>query len=533
MIAMDTAIGLAPHYQGYVDELSTHHVKGWLRNLADASQRLAYEVVLPGRWGERILAQGLADQFSETLVQVGVGDGLYAFRVKFRRKVSEAERERIFIRPKGSEQKLELAPGLVTAPPGNGPYQGFLDERSTRHVAGWVRDLSDLDRRVKVEIVIQRDGGEKVLARCTAKALVEDTLAALGDPFANYAFYIVFRKPLSAAERDSLFVRVAGGTHILEQAPAMRTAYEPIHHIALDIVNNCNLRCPFCVYDYEGVNKTEFMTDATFDAFAKLIPYVRDGNFWLSCLHEATMHPKLLEFIGRVPLEYRRKIFFTTNLAKRMPEEYFAFLASSGISHVNISIESMEPALYERMRKGARHPIFLQNWEKLLRHFAAVPNPPKLRYNIMAYRSNLEEIPGLIRLLREEKNAYQIEVRHTFSQSHIPLDFQKTEFMTSAEWKQLEEGLKEFPPTEVLQLWPPDGSGIEVIKEKPPEGVKEKNDIEKISIKGLRRLGIPRPFNLQASWDGSVKAYTEALLITYFKGNINKMKDPLKELLSL
>jgi pyruvate-formate lyase-activating enzyme len=531
---MDTAIGLAPHYQGYVDERSTHHVKGWLRNLNNAAQRLDYEVVLPKWGGERILARGTAEKFSDMLRQVGVGDGCYAFSVRFDHPLSAAERDRVFVRPAGSKHKLKLAPALVTTPPGNGPYQGFLDERSTRHVAGWLRDLSELERRVELEIIITRgDGSQEVLESCTADALVEDTLAALRDPLANYGFYRVFARELSVAERDSLFVRVAGGTHIIEQAPALRTAYEPIHHIAMDIVNNCNLRCPFCVYDYEGVNKTEFMTDETFDAFAKLIPYVRDGNFWLSCLHEATMHPKLLDFIGRVPPQYRRKIFFTTNLAKRMPEEYFAFLASSGLSHVNISIESMEPKLYERMRKGARHPIFLENWEKLLRHFRAAENPPKLRYNIMAYRSNLEEIPSLIRLLRAEKQAWQIEVRHTFSQSHIPIDFQRGEFLTSTEWKLLEEGLKEFPPTEVLQLWPPDGSGYEVIKEKPAEGEVEKTDIEKISIEELRRIGIPRPFNLQASWDGSIKAYTEALLITYFNGNINEMVDPLAELFAL
>jgi len=281
------------------------------------------------------------------------------------------------------------------------------------------------------------------------------------------------------------------------------------------------------------VNKTEFMTDETFDAFVRLIPYVRDGNFWLSCLHEATMHPKLMEFIGRVPPQYRRKIFFTTNLAKRMPESYFAFLAGSGLSHVNISIESMQPALYERMRKGARHPIFSENWEKLLRHFAAAPNPPKLRYNIMAYRSNLEEIPGLIRLLREQKQAWQVEVRHTFSQNHIPIDFQRSEFLTSTEWKALEDRLKEFPSEEVLQLWPPDGSGYEVVKEKPVDKEKLNTEIQKISYEDLMSIGAPRPFNLQASWDGAIKAYSEALLITYFKSNINNMVDPLAELLAL
>ncbi len=531
---MDMNVAHAPLYQGYIDERSTHHVRGWLRDLNNADARVEFEVVLPSFYGrERVLARGVADRFNDQLVHAGVGDGRYAFFVRFPKPLRQAASERVFVRPAGTAQRLELAPALRTVPPGNGPYQGFVDERSTRHVAGWVRDLSDPERRVEIELVLPRPDGEEILERCTANALCDDVLTALGSIEANYAFYRILPRALSEAERDALFVRVAGSAEPLALAPALRTAFEPIHHIAIDIVNNCNLRCPFCVYDYTGVNKTEFMTEATFDAFARLLPYVRDGNFWLSCLHEATMHPQLMAFIERVPLAYRKKIFFTTNLAKRMPDAYFTFLANCGASHVNISIESLRQDVYERMRKGARQPIFLENWDKLLAAFRAAPNPPKLRYNIMAYRSNLHEIPELVRVLLAEKMAWQTEVRHTFSQSHIQIEFQRAEFLTSAEWKWLEEALKEFPPAQVLQLWPPDGSGYETIREKPPEGVAENTDIEKISLDALKAIGIPRPFSIQAAWDGSIKAYSEKLLITYFKGNITQMDDPLAALLAL
>jgi len=195
---MDTAIGLAPLYQGYIDERSTHHVKGWLRNLNDSAQRLNYEVVLK-KWGrERVLALGTADRYSDTLLQVGVGDGQYALSVKFAAPLSESERDRVFVRPAGSAHRLELAPALITTPPGFGPYQGFLDECSTRHVAGWVRDLSDPERRVEIEIVIiQADGREEILERCTADALIDDVLVALRDHTANYAFYRIFERELT------------------------------------------------------------------------------------------------------------------------------------------------------------------------------------------------------------------------------------------------------------------------------------------------------------------------------------------------
>ena len=137
---MDGVTGLAPHYQGYVDERSTAHVKGWLRDLNDAAARLEYEVVLPGRWRERVLAKGRADAFSEILVQIGVGDGRYAFEARFETPLTEAERDKLYVRPKGTRRQLELAPALRTAPLGQGPYQGFLDECSLRHVSGWVRD---------------------------------------------------------------------------------------------------------------------------------------------------------------------------------------------------------------------------------------------------------------------------------------------------------------------------------------------------------------------------------------------------------
>jgi hypothetical protein len=220
----------------------------------------------------------------------------------------------------------EASPAPV---PIRGPFQGYIDERSTHHVAGWVRNLSDPAERVDFEVVLPRPDGERVIhsgrADSFSHVLVQ---VGVGDGF--YSFYVLFQTPLSEPERDRLFVRPAGTSHRLELAPALRTEFEPISHVALDIVNNCNLRCPFCVYDYGSTRATKFMSDETFEAALRLIPYVTDGNFWLSCLHEATLHPRLLDFIAKVPVEYRRKLFYTTNLAKRMP--------------THISLRSLVPA---------------------------------------------------------------------------------------------------------------------------------------------------------------------------------------------
>ncbi|HEX3347177.1 MAG TPA: radical SAM protein, partial [Acetobacteraceae bacterium] len=368
----------------------------------------------------------------------------------------------------------------------------------------------------------------------------------------NYAFYVLLDETLSPPARDSVFVRPVGSSHRLELAPELRTLFEPISHLAMDIVNNCNIRCPFCVYDYANTRTTRFMSDETFESALRLIPYVTDGNFWLSCLHEATMHPRLTDFIARVPDEHRIKLFYTTNLAKRMPDAYFAFLAGSGMHHLNISVESLDPAIYEMMRKGARYRIFLENWAKLLDAFAGASAPPRLRYNVMAYRSNLREIPELIDVLRREKMAWQVEVRHTFEEPHIPAEFREREFLSTADWAWLAGQLARYSPNEVLLLLPPGGVGYDRPNESfapvaplsgPSLSPAPPTDATEVgrAPSGYAYELIPKPLHLSMDWDGTLRVYGEQprganqppTHVNYVMTNINYLKDPLRFLLTL
>jgi wyosine [tRNA(Phe)-imidazoG37] synthetase (radical SAM superfamily) len=507
-----------------------------------------------------VLVSGTADAYSDVLVQVGVGDGGYAFTAFFPAPLSVAERDSVFVRPAGSQHRLELAPALRTDPPGiGGPFQGYVDACSVHHITGWVRDLSDAARRLTIEVVLPDEaGGETVLTRVQADQ-PNDVLHQLGVGDGAYGFFVLFGRQLSEAERERIFVRVHGAAHVLESSPQLSTRFEPIHHIAMDIVNNCNLRCPFCVYDYTDTKKTHVMSEETFRSVLRLIPFVTDGNFWLSCLHEATLHPRLTEFIAMVPREYRHKLFFTTNLAKRQPRAYFEVLAQSGMSHINVSLESLNPPVYEKMRKGARFPIFMENWAQLLEVFAATPQAPRIRYNVMAYRSNLREIPGLIRILREQKQAWQVEIRNTFDGPQIASAFRDEEFLSSAEWAELAEALSGYSPDEVILLLPPGGKGYDPEEREaaarlppiagrhteapdeaallPAPAAADENRREWEIVSGP----VPRPFNLRIAWDGTLNVYSERIRQpgepprheNYFVANVNALEDPLASLLAL
>ncbi len=333
---------------------------------------------------------------------------------------------------------------------------GVIDELSADHVAGWMMDPADPARRIAYEVVCTQTG--RLLGSGVADQFRHRlNWQRIGD--AAHGFHT--RLAALPAVPGAVTVRAVGARVGLPIADQPRTSFEPLLHVAMDVVDNCNLRCPFCLYDYAGTNTTHFMTERTLANALRLLPYVRDGQFWFSCLHEPTLHPQLTAFIDTVPREYRRKVFYTTNLAKRMPDSYFAWLAESGLYNVNISIESRDPAIYERMRKGARYRIFQENWDKLLEAFARVPDPPKLRYIAMAYKSNVDELPDLASYLLEERRAWTVEYRYTFDMPYIPAEFRAAEFLDAADWVRLRERLPAYPTERLLLLSPPEPQSAE------------------------------------------------------------------------
>jgi organic radical activating enzyme len=521
-----------PRLQGFVDEISATHVIGWVRDRLDPHVRVTVEAAVVSPEETRVITAGRADQFYAALQNSGFGDSKYGFKIPLVAPLTAEERASLVIRPAESEMPLERAP----------KFQGFVDERSAHHVSGWVRNRFDPFERVEFEAVLPTSDGEKVLGRGHADsyytALAQQ---AIGD--GRYGFHLLFNEPLSDAERDTVFVRPVG-EEPLAFAPNLVTNFDLLTFFAMDIVNNCNLRCPFCLFDYAETKSTRFMSDETFDAAIRLIPHVHDGDFWLSCLHEPSLHPDFLRLIERIPRQWRHKVMFTTNLAKRMPDSYFASLAASGVHHINVSVESLDPAIFEKMRKGARFKIFSENWEKLLTAWRAEANPPRLRYIMMAYQSNLSEIPGLVKYLRQERLAYQVEVRYTYDMDHIPADFREAEYMHDADWVWLAEQLSIYNPDEVQLSTPPAPLGdapahsmASVTADELAETIARHETAPQPQAPAAEDHSVKLPLNLQVEYDGKMvicgkwdhPSERKLLAVT----NINDLRDPYEYLIKL
>jgi molybdenum cofactor biosynthesis enzyme MoaA len=364
------------------------------------------------------------------------------------------------------------------------PFAGYVDEISPHHVAGWVTGPGT------PRFVAALPTGERLTAGAADQFKFGPSHAGQG----NHGFFARFSRPISDAERDALVVLADDGS-VLPRADYVEPSYRPLMLNAMDIVDNCNLRCPFCVFDYSKTFATNMMDEATFEAMLRFLPYTLDSNFWFSCLHEPTLHPDFTAFLDRVPRELRRKVFFTTNLAKRMKPEYFRFLADGGFANVNISIESLDPAIYERMRKGARHGIFMSNWDALIEAFSAGSAPPFLRYIVLVYRSNLAEIPALVDHLLNDRRADEIQLRFTFDVPHIPDAFRAAEYVDDAAWDWLAAQVAHHPAAKV-QVIRPAASAAEVAAPAPAPAK------ETAAPAGIV---LPGRFEFQTSWDGTIK----------------------------
>src|SRR5262249_29256021 len=149
-------------------------------------------------------------------------------------------------------------------------YRGYIDTAMATFATGWAADFSDLDRAVDVEIFADRD----LVATVPANRHRNDLLhAGVGDGCHGFEAHV----PSPTGKLYwKIRARVRGSNSFLRCGDSGRLSMRVdnrvfLRRIALDIVNNCNLRCPFCLVDYSDVRKTELMTTET---FAKLLPLV-------------------------------------------------------------------------------------------------------------------------------------------------------------------------------------------------------------------------------------------------------------------
>jgi molybdenum cofactor biosynthesis enzyme MoaA len=391
---------------------------------------------------------------------------------------------------------------------------GYIDKAEHSTVMGWVWNSDHPDQRLTVDAYL----GAKIVGSAVADQLRPDLArAGIGDGRHGFSCYL---QPRGLANRPidiQLKVRETGSFLKLrhqKNIPLDPTVF--LNFIAADIVNNCNLRCPFCMVDYSAVTKTELMTEETFVSLLRLIRAVPDGGFWLSCLHEPTLHPRLNDFIELIPRDCRNKVWFTTNLARPLSEKVFEGWARSGLHHINVSLDTMNPELFAVLRKFGRYNVFEANLNLLAKVFKAVPGAPKLRYITVAFKSNLEELPRIIEYSNLHWLSSENEIRYTYNVEHITDQFRKEHYLYREDWPGLTARLKQLPYPHVIDC--PPGDGYEEIIQ--PSA----NYFDIRRIKPESKPVFVHPLSLRARPDGTLLVVRQE---SQFGVNIRSLSDPV------
>lgn len=408
-------------------------------------------------------------------------------------------------------------------------YHGFIDGLDRNQLHGWACDRARPDEPVDVELTLE-DGTTTVVRADGAR----EDLRAAGFGNGRHGFRCALPASAALGSAHTVRARIRGTAFELHHSPFAVAARLPLELVAGDIVNNCNLRCPFCIVDYEMVRGMQSMPRATFERAKQLMPLVPDGMFWLSCMHEPTLHPEFIDLIESVPVELRRKISFTSNFCKKLSDDFLRRLADSGVHNVRISFDSMQPELFAKLRKGGRFEVFIDNVTRFAGFVRASARPPRLHTITMAFAENRAEIVALVRRCHEELGAGSHEVRFLSYLPHLA-EWGREHLLSLEQWAALRRDLEALGPQYRLSFGDPAPDvhrqfeqldGVSTM-EHPPAVFGGSSTPATYRAADPLQTGVTVPdedFRLRLRWDGLLMA--EQLREDDFRANVLDLVDP-------
>ena len=164
--------------------------------------------------------------------------------------------------------------------------------------------------------------------------------------------------------------------------------------LSIDVNNNCNLRCPFCVNKFRR-ESGEVAGMMSFKRFKRLIdllgPYLESINF--GDKSEPTLNRDIYKMIGYASNKYNISCQLTTNF-NRLSKEDARALINSGLAFINAGAEGVTQATYGKYRVGgnlARVSGNIRLVQKLKK--AAGSERPDITIQYIVFKHNERDIP--------------------------------------------------------------------------------------------------------------------------------------------
>ncbi len=219
----------------------------------------------------------------------------------------------------------------------------------------------------------------------------------------------------------------------------VRNEKKQYEFVSIDTASPCNARCIFCFNDWANI-KGALMEPEVFEKTFPLLDMTGYDGFYVSCLFEPTLNPNFTKILSMIPEAGKNKAFFTTNLVKKLSEDELLAFSKANLDHINISLETYDRTLYDRLT-GTKGSHFYENLERL--SVLSKENGMKIRLITMILKSNIDELPTLIKRSREEISPVRHELRtpYYFKASDAQMDVAENDLLTRKELDEKKEAL--------------------------------------------------------------------------------------------
>jgi radical SAM protein with 4Fe4S-binding SPASM domain len=162
--------------------------------------------------------------------------------------------------------------------------------------------------------------------------------------------------------------------------------------VVVEITTLCNLRCPGCLRTVRSREGHRVDRHMSVDEFQHVIDQLPGAEILVvQGYGEPTLHPRLSNLI-RIAREADRfrAIHFTSNGLAKQPE-YYRELCEAGLTQFDISVDTLDQNLADRVRTGTDIPLL----ETRLRQFSRIWGDD-MGVRIVARAENIEYIPAML-----------------------------------------------------------------------------------------------------------------------------------------
>lgn len=169
-----------------------------------------------------------------------------------------------------------------------------------------------------------------------------------------------------------------------------------VRRLQVEVTGACNLRCRMCLVRYREKlgHEARFPLDR-FVALLDELPALEQVT--LQGLGEPLLHPELEDMVAAASARGLR-VGFNTN-GTLLTHRRIEALLDAHPTWVHVSVDGARPETFEAIRDGARFGPVVRNLRRLVEHRAARGTPdPHIQLNTVLMRSNLDELPDIVRL---------------------------------------------------------------------------------------------------------------------------------------